>query len=139
MINIWHANLLEIIWTSIGLVGIYLTWGNQQSTRKELHALRRLNGGHLSKYGVMRVIAYGHYRNDLFRFSKCLVIVAVGFTACILPPPPTTPSGPATPVGVAITLGFFAIEVLVVLASALDARQRDYLRGLSREARTPPS
>lgn len=74
----------------------------------------------------MQIIAYGHYRNNLFRFSKLLIIFMIGILAMILPP--SKPGASQTsPTAIVITVGLFAIVVLLVMASALDQRQREVL------------
>lgn len=129
-LNVWHATILEIIWTLIGVFGVFMCSKNIQESNKSLDALRVMNGHTIARFTELRVIAFGRWRNDLFRMSKSVVITGVGIVACLAPPAsPDTPS--ITPVGVAITVALFAIEILVVLASTLDNKQREMLMEFS--------
>lgn len=92
-------------------------------SRKDIEALKTMNGDNIEKYRLMMVIAYGHYRNDLFRFSKHMVIFLVGVASMIAPPQVETQ--PVSAVGIIVTGGLFSLSILLVLASTLDRRQRE--------------
>lgn len=124
-LSVWHASIAEMIWTLLGLAGSSLGWANLKQSRKELAALHEMNGNTFQQYTTMRIIAYGHYRNDLFRLSKQVVILVVGIVAMFVPP--VDNSQPVSPLGWVITIGLFAIALLIVMASALDRRQREAL------------
>lgn len=115
-----------MIWTVIGLIGMYFGWSNLKSSRADIEAIDEMNGNALKQHRVMRILAYGHYRNDLFRFSKHIVIAGVGILAMITPASPGTTASP-TLTSLIVTGGFFTIAILIVIASALDKRQREGL------------
>jgi hypothetical protein len=108
-----NASLVEMIWTLIGLGGIYTK------------ALRKMNGKTLAAVRRMRVIAYGDFRNEVFRTAISSIFIVVGIAAMLSPP--TSNTARVTATSVAITLGFFGIEMLMVIASALDRQQRRFL------------
>lgn len=113
-----------MIWTGLGVTGMWVGWKNLVDSRKDIEALQHANGErNLQTFPVMRLIAYGHYRNDLFRFAKHTTVAAIGVLAMIIPRQPN--SEPVTPTGLVITIGFFTIVMLMLLASTLDRRQRD--------------
>jgi hypothetical protein len=126
---VWHASVLEMVWTLIGLIGMYFGISNLHWSNNDLRALKALNGGNVKRFTIMRVIAFGHWRNDLFRLMKQLTITVIGVIAMILPTPPRQTT-PITPVGVLITGGLFTISILIVMASVLDRRQREALEEL---------
>lgn len=113
-----------MVWTLLGVVGLYFGVRNLRSSKRDIDALQKMNGHTFAQYQVMRVIAYGHYRNDLFRLAKHITILAIGVIAMILPNPQSTR---VSYTGVAITGGLFTIVLLLILASALDRRQREAL------------
>lgn len=84
-----------------------------------------MNGHNLSYYRQLRIIAYGYYRNDLFRLAKQLTIVVIGILAMIIPN--THHTGNYNPEAVVVTLGLFTIALLLAIASMLDRRQREVL------------
>lgn len=119
------ASLIELLWTLTGLVGIYLTWANLQDARQYITALEKVNGQKSSK--EVKIIAFGHYRNELFRIMMFLVVTGIGVVAMLTPP--AIKNSPVTPVSIAITLGLFTLTALLVMASFLDKRQRELLAG----------
>ena len=92
-----------------------------------------MNGKNLATYRVMRIVAYGHWRNDLFRLSKHCCIFFIGVLAMVLPP--QNPQAQVSPLSLVITGGLFAISLLLIMASALDKKQRDALEDVTDEAR----
>lgn len=113
-----------MIWTALGVAGMWIGWRNLSDSRKDIEALAHANGEkNLQTFPIMRVIAYGHYRNDLFRFSKHVTITAIGVIAMTIPQVPN--ADPVTPTGLVLTIGIFTIVMLILLASTLDRRQRD--------------
>lgn len=108
----------------MGCVGTTIGWGNLKESKADLDALHKMNDDNLGRYRVMRVIAFGHYRNDLFRLAKHISVLAIGLLACVIPPMSSTQHG-VTPTGIVITGGLFTIVLLLIMASALDRRQRD--------------
>jgi len=122
---IWHASLTEIMWFLIGVIGMYFGIGNVRASRQDMARMDKLNGRNLAAYKAMRVIAFGHFRNDCFRLAKHCMITLIGLIAMLLPP--TNKAQPVTPTGLVITVGLFTISMLIVLASVFDKRQRDFL------------
>jgi hypothetical protein len=84
-----------------------------------------MNGKTLAAVRRMRVIAYGDFRNEVFRTAISSIFIVVGIAAMLSPP--TSNTARVTATSVAITLGFFGIEMLMVIASALDRQQRRFL------------
>lgn len=121
------ASLIEATWTLTGLVGIYLTANNLRDARRYITAIGRAYE-QVTVTDEMRIIAFGHYRNELLRLWMFLVVCGIGIVAMITPP--SNRHQPVTPVGIAITLGLFTITAALVLASFLDRRQRDLLINL---------
>lgn len=107
-------------------MGMYFGYRNLASSRADIARLHKLNGQTFAKYQAMRVIAYGHFRNDLFRMSKHVTITTIGVISMVLPQSPGT-TNHVTNSGIVITGGLFTISVLLVLASALDRKQREAL------------
>jgi hypothetical protein len=112
-----------MLWTLIGITGASFGVMNLRESLKDIHAIEALNGNRLPQHRVLSVIAYGHYRNDLFRLAKQVTIIVIGVIAMIIPP--QNPKDPVTPVSLIVTGGLFTIAMLLVLASALDRRQRE--------------
>lgn len=133
MLAVGNASLLEMLWTLFGLIGVVIGWSNLENSRHDIQALRDLNGHTLKAYTEMRIIAYGHYRNNLFRFSKHFVVLLIGVISMALPPTSFGHNGKVTPTGIVITVGFFIIVVLMLMASALDQRQREALEDVAIE------
>lgn len=122
---IWHASLVEMIWTTIGLVGLFFTRRQLHRTSQLIEATRKFNGHNLPQHRELRIIAYGHFRNAMFRLAKTLTLVVIGVFAMILPN--TNRSDQVTPVGVAISIGFFMISLLIVIPGILDERQAELM------------
>jgi hypothetical protein len=116
-----------MVWTTIGLIGMNFGIRNIISSKRDIAALRKMNGHNVAKYQPMKIIAYGHYRNDMFRLAKHGTITMIGILSMIIPP---TSAGTITPVGLVITVGLFTISIMLVMASALDRRQREVLEDL---------
>jgi hypothetical protein len=125
-LTVWHATILEITWTLIGLVGMWVCNGNLSSSKDGLVSLRVMNGHTIERFNELRVIAAGQWRNDLFRMVMSLVIVSVGVIACISPPASQNPKT-ITPVAIALTFGLFIIEIVIVVSSIMDKVMRDFL------------
>jgi hypothetical protein len=115
--------LIEIFWTVIGLIGMAASYENLRYSLDDLKALRAMNGHNMARHRDMRVIAYGHFRNDAIRFGQTLTITVVGVIAMCLPS--TQQSSPVTPTGLIVTGGLFTLVLLTVLASVLDRMQRN--------------
>lgn len=128
MLAFWNASIVEIAWTLLGLVGGTIAWGNVRFSRRDIEALRVMNDRTIEMHRAMMIIAYGHYRNDLFRLCKHCVIFFIGLAA--MATPPQLRSQPVSTVGVIITAGLFTISILLVLASTLDRRQREAMEDL---------
>lgn len=123
------ASLIELLWTLSGLVGIYLTWGNLRDAKLYITALRN----HTSKNKLKlrretKIIAFGHYRNEIMRLWMFAIITLVGAIAMATPPAIKHPK--VTPVSLAITVGLLAITGILVTSSFLDRRQRDLVLAL---------
>lgn len=121
LLELWHATILEVIWLVMGLAALYLTSNNLRDVSKTLYAVELADVDPYEKQRL-RVIAQGHFRNDLIRMMKSLNIVAAGLIAVIAPP--ITPTSQLTPVGAAVTIAIFNLALLLVVASFLDRRQR---------------
>jgi hypothetical protein len=120
---VWHTTLTEFIWTMLGAIGIVLGQGNLRESQRDLDAVRLSKSDLNGRFEIMRIIAYGHYRNDLFRLCKHITVFAVGLLACLLPPALANQTITAT--GLVVTGGLFTIVMLTILGSVLDRRQRD--------------
>lgn len=129
----WHTTLLEILWVAIGLVGLFFTVSNLRDINRNIEAVRKLNGNRLPHYDQMLIVAFGHYRNELFRVGKTVTIIALGVLTMGL----RNASSGYTTAGVAVTIGFFMIALLIVLPSILDKRQRLLMSALSGEKDVP--
>lgn len=127
MLAVWNASILEILWTLFGSVGVVLGWKNLKSSRLDIQALHEINGHTLKTYSEMKIIAYGHYRNNLFRLAKHTIVLSIGLISMLLPPANGNSAGKVTPIGVVITGGLFSIVLLLLMSSALDKRQREAL------------
>lgn len=126
------ASLIELLWTLSGLVGVYLTWGNLRDAKLYITALRH----HSRKNGIKlrretKIIAFGHYRNEIMRMWMFGIITMVGAVA--MATPPAVKHAKVTPVSLAITLGLLAITGILVTSSFLDRRQRDLVLALDDE------
>lgn len=131
----WHATWIELAWIAIGLIGLYFTVSNLRDINKNIEAVRRLNGNRLPHYDLMLVVAFGHFRNELFRVGKIVTIVALGLIAIGL----RNVTNRYTAASVAVTIGFFAIALLIVLPSILDKRQRILMSDFGKTGETNDS
>src|SRR4051812_856512 len=107
----------------MGLVGSVIGWSNLRGSHKDIEALHEMNGDNLGAYRVMRILAYGHFRNDAFRFCKHLAVLFIGVLSMILPRAENAPTITAS--ALVVTGGLFTIVLLLLLASALDRAQRN--------------
>ena len=124
-----------MIWTLLGGFGLYFGWVNLRNSRRNLEALHEMNGQTFATYRIMRVIAYGHYRNNLFRFAKHLTVFAIGIVSMLLPNFKVTGTGGHSQnivsyTQVVVTGGLFTIVLLLIMASVLDRRQTEALEAL---------
>lgn len=120
------VSLVEIIWTLTGLFGAYFTWSNLNDSKKYVKAVSAMNGERLVLARELRIIAFGHYRNELLRLAMFAIIITIGIAAMLTPP--AVAHQPVTPVAIAITMGLLGITALLVIASFLDRRQRDLMK-----------
>lgn len=116
---VWNASLVEMLWTAIGLVGLHFVLKQVRRTSQYIESTREFNGHNLANYRELRLIAYGRFRNSIFRLAKTLTILLVGTLSMLIPNQRTE----ITPTGVAITIGLFVIELLIVVPGILDERQ----------------
>lgn len=114
-----------MIWTAIGLIGVGFGWSNLRFSKRYLDALEVMNGKNLSQHRIMKIIAYGHFRNDLLRMFALLTITFIGIFSMVVPSPETTNGHHITFSGIIVTCGIFAITVEIIIASILDKNQRD--------------
>lgn len=121
--EIWNANLVEMVWTAIGLIGLYFVRKQMKRTSEYIESTRKFNGKNLESHRELRLIAYGHFRNASFRLAKTLTIVFVGLIAMVIPNTTTA----ITPAGIVVTVGLFMIELLIVLPGMLDERQAELM------------
>lgn len=84
-----------------------------------------MNGHTFGKYQSMKILAFGHYRNDLFRLAQYLIITMIGLLACIFPPTLSKA------VGLVVTGGLFTIVLLLIMSSILDHRQRELMETMN--------
>jgi hypothetical protein len=125
---IWHATYLEISWAIIGAVGTWIATRNLQSSRRELERVEKANGNRFKgDFDSIRILAFGHYRNDLFRLGKHMTILLIGIISCISPAVNSQSQGQVSATQIVVTLGLFMIALMLVMASALDRRQREFL------------
>lgn len=124
-INYGTVNVFEIIWTLIGVVGLYYCMKNIRDVNRSIHALHEMDGKTFEAWNRMQIIAGGHFRNEVFRILISSMFIAVGTIAMLLPS--VTPHKPVSPLMVVISLAFFVIEAIVVSASVMDNRQREIL------------
>jgi uncharacterized membrane protein YuzA (DUF378 family) len=85
-----NASLVEMIWTLIGLGGIYYNIYNLRDALGYTKALRKMNGKTLAAVRRMRVIAYGDFRNEVFRTAISSIFIVVGIAAMLSPPTSNT-------------------------------------------------
>jgi hypothetical protein len=123
------VSIVEILWTLMGIFGMYFSWRNMQDARLYVIAIEKLDGNNLARANEMRIIAFGHYRNEILRLCKFSVVISVGVAAMIAKP--ADPAAPISPLSLIITIGLFALVGLMSAASALDRRQRDLLMHLT--------
>jgi hypothetical protein len=107
----------------LGATGTYIGRMNLRESKRDLDSVRASRSDMNGRFEIMLIIAYGHYRNDLFRLSKHITVLGIGALACLLPTSP--PRQVVTPTGLVVTGGLFTIVMLIILASVLDKRQRD--------------
>lgn len=108
----------------MGVIGVYFGYRNYRSSKRDIYMLHEIRkGGSVEHYRALRIIAFGHYRNDTLRLAKHSVVLAIGIISALLP----NPSSRSTPTQIVVTVGLFVIIVLLILASALDRQQRENL------------
>lgn len=126
----WHgsASVIGIIWVGMGFIGLYLNRFNLNDTRKYREAVEKLNGNNLMGYKLMKVIAFGHYRNELFRLAFNTAVIFAGVFSVITAP--AIPRGYHVPIfsprTMVITASFFIMQLVgSILPSLLDKKQRE--------------
>lgn len=127
-IQVWHASLTEMIWTTIGLVGFYFVRKQLVRSTRYIEATRKLNGENLRRASELRILAYGHFRNALFRTAKTLIVILLGFMFMLIPNDPGEPSL----TGLIFTGWLFTMELLIIMPGILDDRQAEALEDLDR-------
>lgn len=120
-----NASIIEMIWTAIGVVGVWYAQHNIRDARKYIVALEKLNGDKLPEHEQLSIIAFGHFRNEILRMAVFAVICMVGVLAMITPS--ASGSMHVSTTGLIVTFGLFTIGVLEIIKSALDKRQRQLL------------
>ena len=111
------ATALELFWTALGLIGMFV------SGRMVTHAFGDLVAvSALGRNGALTEVARGNLREELIRLSQCVVIVGVGIAAALLPS--ARPSQPIVPLQIAVTVGVVLLVVLIVAGSISAERSR---------------
>lgn len=114
--------ITEVIWTLIGLVGLYVTARNFRSAKRSLTAYK------LSGYnGAGLMLANAHIRRETMRILIEGSVTGIGIAAMFAPP--ANPAQPITATGVIVTMGLFIINAATTLDSILDRRIRNRLLG----------
>jgi hypothetical protein len=122
----WHTvSAPEVTWTVFGLLGLRFKVPNLQAAGKSIESVHALNGKNLLGHADMLLLAEGRYRRELLRIAMSLVIIIIGIAAMVTPASGGTTSPTAT--AVIVTVGFFMLELIDVLQSALDKKIADTL------------
>lgn len=126
------VQLTEVIWTVLGVLGGYITWLNATDAKRYIDALRAIDGNTLKMHQQMQVIAVGHYREEMLRLIKFVIITSVGIAAMFSPP--ADPARPISALSLTVTLGFFGLVITMLVASLLDKRQRELMYDLYKDS-----
>lgn len=118
--------LTELVWTILGIIGTFITYDNMRDARKYIEAVEKMNGKNLVNYRMLTVIAFGHYRDEMFRLIKFAAITAAGVALMLTPP--ADAKQPISATQVVVFIAFFTLEITMLAASALDRRQREIMR-----------
>lgn len=107
----------EALWTLGALVGALINLWAYHDASVDLIALRvrGLNG-------AREIVARANVRNELLRTCIQLVFLLIGVIA--MGEPPANPATPVTALGVVITGGLIAAEIVLVTKALLDRRDR---------------
>jgi hypothetical protein len=116
----------DLYWLAVSLTGIGLNVALvYMAVRSVLYA--RQEGGVLTSQAVFLLVRIS------LRATTHLVNLALGLIGLFTPPPPTSPSGP-TLQGIAILVGLFAVQHLLVADAVVDLFSRHLImRRLMRE------
>lgn len=113
-----NASLLEILWTSIAIVGAVYSVGNLVEARRDFAAL--MQSGH---NGILKLLANQQRRNQAERTILLCGFATIGVLACGFPNTP----GPYTPARVVMASLFIALELRVTYGSWADHEDRQDL------------
>jgi hypothetical protein len=122
----WHTiSAPEVAWTLIGLFGLRFKIPNLRAAGKSIESVHALNGKNLFGHADMLLLAEGRYRREMLRIAFSLIIIIIGVAA--MATPPTGGTTRPTPTAIIVTVGFFVLELIDVLQSALDKKIADTL------------
>ncbi len=121
-----NANILEILWTGIGLVTLLIVTWNYSGAKQDLVVPARLEDEYAREAAEM--IRRGYIRREAVRFVTALLILATGVTGDVVAsarhPTVTTLTGLVT------TTAFFLIGLMTTAQSFFDQRDRHDIRDL---------
>lgn len=118
------VTLIEALWTATGVGCLAVCLPSLRQAYRDWRAAGRRDE-------IVRILAFGYLRRELFRVGQGCFILAVGVVADY-----QTSPGPSviTPVGLVLTGCLFGIGVFVGLTSYFDRRQRTHVAALLRHS-----
>lgn len=124
-------NLLQIIWTAIGVVGLVSVIPGFRDILKNMDAIFVENSQYFktpAERQAALIITKNYIRHELLRGFEMLLIILVGVVAMTTTPAPR--SVYVTLTGLFITIAFFGIACSAAAHSMLDYRQRRHVRAV---------
>ncbi len=126
-----NANILEILWTGIGLVTLLIVTWNYSGAKQDLVVPVHLEDVYAREAAA--TIRRGYIRREAVRFVTALLILATGVTGDVVAsarhPTVTTLTGLVT------TTAFFLIGLMTTAQSFFDQRDRHDIRDLLLKSR----
>lgn len=122
------ANLIEILWTLIGLAGLGVVLPNLWAAINGMDVLGRTPA---DERAAAAVLIKGNIRRELLRVLKLLLIVLIGIVAMAQTQPPGT--NKTTITGLILTGVLFSVGVIISLQSILDKRDSRKARAILAE------
>lgn len=125
----YNANLLEIIWTLIGVLMITVSTAVLPRLVTDYQLISLMSE---EVRDAAHVLAHSHIRREVVRLVQGVIMTIIGVYGCATPHPVPGPVI-VTTASLVLTAGLFSLGVLTIVQSVLDWRQRTRAEALLAE------